>query len=201
MNLAFDIFQGIGLAAAVGVRPFMPALLVGVLGTEDVQIDFKGTDFAFLQRTPWLLAMVVCAIALAYLERRVGPPRMEKRSAVVAVGAIGVAMGALLFAGALSQAHHLHSFASAWPGFLAGVACALVGVAATRPLLTRVRARLDSEAAGAVSVYAEGFAVLVAVLSVVAPPVGVIALLALLWMVAASRRRSGQKYAGLRILR
>lgn len=201
MNLVFDIFQGIGIAAAVGVRPFLPALLVGVLGTENVEIAFKGTDFSFLQRTPWLLAMVVCAIALAYLERRVGPPRMEKRSAVLAVGAIGVAMGALLFAGALAQGHHLHSFGSAWPGYPAGMACALIGVAATRPLLTRVRARLDAQAAGAVTLYAEGFAILVAVLSVVAPPVGVIALLALLWMVAAGRRRSGQKYAGLRVLR
>ncbi len=201
MHLVFDIFQGMGIAAAVGVRPFLPALLVGVLGTEDLQIDFKGTDFSFLQHTPWLLAMVVCAIVLAYLERRLGPPRMEKRSAVWAVGAIGLAMGALLFAGALAQAHHLHSFATAWPGYPAGVACALVGVAATRPLLTRVRARLDPQAAGAVTLYAEGFAIVIAILSVVAPPVGVIALAGLLWMVAAARRRSGQKYAGLRILR
>jgi hypothetical protein len=201
MHLVFDIFQGIGIAAAVGVRPFLPALLVGVLGTEDVQIDFKGTDFSFLQRTPWLLAMVVCAIVLAYLERRLGPPRMERRSAVLAVGAIGLAMGALLFAGALSQAHRLHTFSSAWPGYPAGIACALVGVAATRPLLARVRARLDAQAAGAVTLYAEAFAVVVAVLSVVAPPAGVVALLALLWLVAAGRRRSGQKYAGLRILR
>jgi hypothetical protein len=35
----------------------------------------------------------------------------------------------------------------------------------------------------------------------VAPPLGVVALLALLWLVVAARRRSGQKYAGLRILR
>ncbi len=200
MHLAFDIFQGIGVAAAVGVRPFMPALLVGVLATEDVQIRFRG-DFAFLHQTPWLLAMVVCAIVLAYLERRLGRPRMDSRTAVMAVGAIGLALGALLFAGALSQAHDHRSFATAWPGYPAGVACAIVGLAATRPLFARVRARLDAQAAGAVTLYAEAFAVVVAVLSVVAPPLGVVALLALLWMVFAARRRSGQKYAGLRILR
>jgi len=38
-------------------------------------------------------------------------------------------------------------------------------------------------------------------LSVVAPPFGVILLLALLWLLVAGRGREQQKYAGLRILR
>ncbi len=201
MHLLFDIFQGMGIAAAVGVRPFLPTLLVGVLATEDVQIQFKGSDFSFLQGTPWLLAIVVCAILLAYLERRLGPPRMDGRSALVVVGAVGLGLGAILFAGALAQAHHHRTFATAWPGYPAGIACALVGVVATRPLFARVRARLDGQAASAVTLYAEGIAVVVAVLSVVAPPVGVIAVAGLIGLVVTGRRRSGQKYAGLRILR
>jgi hypothetical protein len=44
-------------------------------------------------------------------------------------------------------------------------------------------------------------AVLGAVLSVVAPPVGVILVAALLWLLVAGRGRGDQKYAGLRILR
>jgi hypothetical protein len=200
VHLLFDIFQGIGIAAAVGVRPFLPVLLVGVLAVEHVQIGFRG-DFHFLQGTPWLLAMVVCAIVLAYLERRLGPPRMDKRSAVLAVGAIGLGLGAIMFAGALSQAHHHRTFSSAWPGYPAGIACALVGVAATRPLFARVRARLEAQAASAVTLYAEAIAMVVAVLSAVAPPAGVVALIALLWMLASGRRRGAQKYAGLRILR
>jgi hypothetical protein len=35
----------------------------------------------------------------------------------------------------------------------------------------------------------------------VAPPVGVIAILLLAWLLVATRRRQDQKYAGLRILR
>jgi hypothetical protein len=35
----------------------------------------------------------------------------------------------------------------------------------------------------------------------VAPPIGVILLLALLWLLVAGRGREQQKYAGLRILR
>jgi hypothetical protein len=36
---------------------------------------------------------------------------------------------------------------------------------------------------------------------VVAPPVGVVALVGLAWLLFAGRRRDKQKYAGLRILR
>jgi protein-S-isoprenylcysteine O-methyltransferase Ste14 len=49
--------------------------------------------------------------------------------------------------------------------------------------------------------YAEGGAVLLGVLTVLAPPIGVIAVLLLAWLLLAGRRREGQKYAGLRILR
>jgi hypothetical protein len=50
-------------------------------------------------------------------------------------------------------------------------------------------------------VLADGCALLIAVLSVVAPPVGVVALLWLLWLLWQGRGRGEQKYAGLRILR
>ena len=36
--------QGIGLALAVGLRPFLPALLAGALARGDVGVDFDGTD-------------------------------------------------------------------------------------------------------------------------------------------------------------
>jgi hypothetical protein len=64
-----------------------------------------------------------------------------------------------------------------------------------------VRARLDAEAAGALPLLAEGAAALAAGLSVVAPPVGVIVLGLLVWLLIAGRQRGEQKYAGLRILR
>jgi hypothetical protein len=64
-----------------------------------------------------------------------------------------------------------------------------------------VRARLDASAVGALPLFVEGAALLLAALSIVAPPVGPIALALLLWLLFAGRRREGQKYAGLRILR
>jgi len=79
--------------------------------------------------------------------------------------------------------------------------CAAVGIAATAPLFARVRARLDAEAAAALPLLAEGAAALAAGLSVIAPPIGIIVLGGLVWLLLAGRGRSDQKYAGLRILR
>ena len=87
-----------------------------------------------------------------------------------------------------------------WPGLIGGVICAAIGVAATGPLLRRVRGRLDEGAASLLPILAEGAALLIAVLSVIAPPVGVIALAGLLWLLFSGRGRDDQKYAGLRIL-
>jgi hypothetical protein len=195
VHLAFDIFQGIGVAAAIGIRPFLPALATGALAAGDVELHFDHTDFSFLQSAPFLLAMAVCAIALAVLERRAGPEGLERGIPGLILAAVSVALGALFFAGSLARGHY-----AVWPGIVAGILCALVGIAASRPLLARARARLGEDVS-LLPLFAEGSAVLIAVLSVVAPPVGLIALLLLLWVLWAGRRREGQKYAGLRILR
>ena len=195
MHVAFDIFQGMGLAAAAGIRPFLPPLVAGALAAGNIQIDFTGTDYSFLEGTPFLLAMLVASCLLAVAEWR-WRSAADRRPAVIAILVVSLAIGAILFAGALSQDEHTN-----WPGLLAGVACAAVGAAATVPLLRRVRDRLDAEAAGATALYADGAAIVVSGLSVLAPPIGLIALLALLWLLVSGRRRRPQKYAGLRILR
>jgi hypothetical protein len=192
VHLFFDICTGMGVAGAVGVRPFLPALVAGGLAAANVEIHFNSTDFFFLQSAPFLLGMAVGAIVLALIERR----RIESQALTVVLAVISAALGALWFAGALDHNHYTD-----WPGLIAGVICAVIGILATRPLLLRVRARLDPEAAAAVPLYAEGFGVVLAVLSVVAPPVGLVGLLFLLWLLIAGRRRADQKYAGLRILR
>jgi hypothetical protein len=194
VHLAFDIFQGIGVAAALGIRPFLPALAAGALASGDAQIHFDHTDFSFLQSAPFLLAMAVCAIALAVVERR-APERLERGVGAVVLAAASLALGALFFAASLSRGHY-----TVWPGIVGGVLCALVGIAASRPLLARARIRLADDVS-LLPVFAEGSALLIAVVSIVAPPVGPIALVLLLWLLLAGRRREGQKYAGLRILR
>jgi uncharacterized membrane protein YgdD (TMEM256/DUF423 family) len=196
VHLVFDIFQGIGVAAAVGIRPFLPALAVGALAAGGIQIDFAHTDFSFLQSAPFLLGMVVGTALLALAERRLGDERIERGPMALIIAGVALALGALLFAGSLSRGHY-----AVWPGLIGGVICAAVGVLATRPLLTRVRARLDQESRAALPLFAEAAAAVGAVLSVLLPPVGVIVLALLLWLLLAGRGRDEQKYAGLRILR
>jgi hypothetical protein len=196
MHLAFDIFQGLGISAAVGIRPFLPALVVGALAAGGVQISFAHTDFAFLQEAPFLFAMAVGALALLVLERSLARYEGSRRPLLLAVVGLALAIGALEFAGALAQRHY-----TIVGGVIAGVACAALGVAASRPFLSRVRSRLDEDAAAALPLFAEGAAVLFAALSAIAPPVGVIVVVVLVWLLVASRRREGQKFAGLRILR
>ncbi len=62
MHLVFDILTGIGVAAAVGIRPFLAALVVGILAAANVEIHFNGTTYSFLQRWPFLLALVVARV-------------------------------------------------------------------------------------------------------------------------------------------
>ncbi len=196
MHLVFDIFQGIGIAAAVGIRPFLPALVAGGFAAGNVEIHFSHTDYSFLQGGPFLLALAALAVVLALAERRLSARRVEAGPGALLLGATSVVLGALFFAGSLGRGHY-----AVWPGFIGGAVCAGVGILATRPLFGRVRARLDDSAAAAVPLYAEALGVLLAALSVIAPPVGVIGLALLLWLLIGGRRRDGQKYAGLRILR
>jgi uncharacterized membrane protein YgdD (TMEM256/DUF423 family) len=196
VHLVFDIFQGIGVAAAVGIRPFLPGLVVGALGAGDVQIDFAHSSFSFLQKAPFLLVMVLGAILLAGLERRVSRERLERGPLALTIAGAALAVGALLFAGSLSRGGY-----AVWPGIVGGIVCAGVGVLATAPLLARVRGRLDAESAGFLPLFTEAGALLAAVLSVLLPPVGLIVLALLVWLLIAGRGRDEEKYAGLRILR
>jgi hypothetical protein len=196
MHLVFDIFQGIGVAAAIGIRPFLPSLVVGVLAAADIQIDFAHSSYSFLQGALFLLIMVIGVVLLALTERRAFREALENRFVAYVLAGFSLALGALFFAGSLDRGHYAY-----WPGLVGGVVCAGIGVLATQPLLARVRARLDEEAASALPFVSEGGAAIAAALSVVAPPVGVVVLGLLLWLLIAGRGRGEQKYAGLRILR
>jgi hypothetical protein len=191
VKLLLDILQGMGVSAAAGLRPFLPTLLVGALAADDLGVDFDGTDFAFLE-SPWfLLAIVVALVATTLLRSRFETPAGE-----AALSGVGLGLGALLFAGTLDDRH-----ATWWPGILAGLVCAFIAQQGARSLLTRTRARLDREAAGALFLYAEAVALLTAGLSVLIPPISVLAIAFFIWLRLGGRRREGEKYAGLRILR
>jgi chromate transport protein ChrA len=191
VKLLLDILQGMGVSAAVGVRPFLPTLLVGALAADDLGVNFDGTDFAFLE-SPWFLLAIAVALVVTTLLRT----RFENPTGEAVLSGIGLGLGALLFAGTLAD--HRSTW---WPGIIGGLLCAFIAQQGTRSLLTRTRARLDAEAAGTLFLYAEAAALVIAGLSVLVPPVSILVIAFFLWLRFGGRRREGEKYAGLRILK
>jgi hypothetical protein len=191
MKLLIDILQGIGLAAAAGMRPFLPTLVAGAFATADVGVDYDHTAFSFLESPVFLIAVAVVMVVSFVLRGR-----LETPAGTAALQGISIGLGALLFAATLDDRHAVW-----WPGLIGGLLVAGLAAAAVRDLFARVRGRLDREAATALPIYAEGVATVLAALSILVPPVSVIAVGFLVWLLAGGRRREGEKYAGLRILR
>ena len=191
MDFALDLLQGLGIAAAVGIRPFLPVLLVGALARGDLGIDFDGTSFAFLE-APWFLLVILVLVALDYVRER----RTAQLDVVWLLLAIAVVLGALQGAGSLADDDN-----PIVPGIVGGALAATLGFYAALTLFTRVRRRLDPESQAVLPLYGEAAALLGAGLSVLFPPLAILVIAALAWLLLGSRRRAGEKYAGLRILR
>jgi hypothetical protein len=217
ISLFLDIGQGAGLAGATGIRPFLPPLVAGALARGDAGVDFERTDYAFLE-SPAFLAAVLGLAVIAYAagrargeyERSDPDPAAAERATVerpasplasagplaLALAALSVALGALLFAGSLADGGH-----AGWPGLVAGAACAVLGYAAGAAVFGRARRRLDRSAAALLPVWADAAALAIAAASVLLPPLGIVALVVLAWPLFVSRREGSRKYAGLRVLR
>jgi uncharacterized protein DUF4126 len=206
----FYIGLGLGLAAACGVRPFLPVLLAGALGSAGaLGVSFAHGRFDFLQSTWWLLVVAV-AFVLAYAvqlllglaptldpgtERSQGGRGSEPFAA--ALSGVGYGTGALLFAGTLAAHGDLW-----WPGLLGGLAAAGLAQRAVAPVIARARAQLaDREAREAVTVYLDAVSLLFAALVALLHPLGYVVAGLLAWLLLRGRARAGAKYAGLRILR
>jgi Domain of unknown function (DUF4126) len=196
MDFTLDLLQGAGLAAAIGIRPFLPVLLAGALAASDTGLDFSGTDFSFLEAWPFLLAVLVLVAALDIVGRRAGRDAVDRPPLLYALAGVALALGALVAAGSVADRSD-----EWWAGAIVGLACAALGFQATRSLFSRVRRRLDDQAASALPVYAEGAALGAAALSILFPPLALLVIGALIWLLTGGRRRAGEKYAGLRILR
>jgi uncharacterized membrane protein len=191
MKLILDLLQGAGVASAPGVRPFLPPLLYGLLATDDLGVDFDGTAFSFLE-APWFLVLLGVLLVVTVLVRS----RFESGPGERVLVAAAVVLGALQGAGTLDD-----RFDVWWPGLILGAVFAALGARVASDLLARVRRRLDAEAAGALFLYAEAFALALVGLSVLFPPLALLGIGLLVFLLLGGRRREGEKYAGLRILR
>jgi Na+-translocating ferredoxin:NAD+ oxidoreductase RnfA subunit len=194
VDFALDLLQGAGIAAAIGIRPFLPVLLTGALASSDVGLDFDGTSFEFLETWQFLLGVLVLVAASDFAVRRRAD--LDRGAFMWLLLAISAALGALVAAGSLAD----HDYTIV-PGIIAGIACAALGFFAARSLFGRVRRRLDPEAQSVLPLYGEGAAVGAAGLSILFPPLAILIIAGLAWLLVGGRRRAGEKYAGLRILR
>lgn len=192
----FYIGLGLGLAAACGLRPYLPALLAGALGSGGaLGVGFTG-HFHFLQGGWWLIAVTLVFINSYLLQLRLGQERFQA-VAQPAIVAQAVAVGALLFAGTLAA--HGDPW---WPGLIGGFLAAGLAARASGPVIVRARGRLPDRAAReAVTVYLDAASLLLAALVALVHPLGYVAVALLAWFLWRGRARSGDdRYAGLRIL-
>jgi hypothetical protein len=205
-GLVFYVGLGLGLAAACGMRPFLPLLLAGALASSGaLGVSFAQGAFTFLESDWWLLAVAV-AFVLAYAAQallRLAPTidsteRSTRPDPLAAsLAGIGLAGGALLFAGTLAA----HGDAS-WPGILGGFFAAALAQRASGPVIARARKRLpDRGAREALTLYLDSAALLLAALVALLHPLGYVAVASLAWFAWRMRARSDEKHAGLRILR
>jgi hypothetical protein len=205
-GIVFYIGLGAGLAAACGLRPFLPVLLAGALASAHaLGVSFSHDPFRFLQADWWLLAVAV-ALVLAYAAQLAlglapvfDPSDRAQRSAPLAATLAGVSfgVGALLFAGTLAA--HRDAW---WPGLIGGLLAVGLAQRSTWPVIVRARARLaDRSAREALSVYVDAAALLAAALVALLHPLGYVLLALLAWFAWRGRARADEKHAGLRILR
>lgn len=205
-GIFFYIGLGAGLAAACGLRPFLPVLLAGALASSSaLGVSFAHSSFRFLYADWWLLAAAV-ALVLSYalqillgLSPVIDPRDRKQRNDPLAASltGLGFGAGAALFGGTLA-AHG----DSPWPGLLGGILVVGLAQRATWPVIVRARARLsDRGAREALTIYMDAAALLLAALTAALHPLGYVALAALAWFAWRGRGRGDEKYAGLRVLR
>jgi hypothetical protein len=193
VDLFLAISQGIGLALAAGIRPFLPPLLAGAFARADAGVDFSGSDFAFLESIPFLATVLLLTIVAVAIERR-------GHIFTPVAGSLAIALGAVEFAGSLAGEGY-----AGGPGLVAGAVAALIGFLASVTFLSRAQARLAPRSQAAprsyLTLYADAAALVLAALAVLAPPVSYLPLAFCVWLLVGQRRRASRKYEGLRVLR
>ncbi len=118
----------------------------------------------------------------------------------VALAALAVVLGAFLYGFSLTEADADHP---AWPGWVIGAPVAALAYFTLRDVASVAGQRAGEGGAGGVAFLIAAFAVALAGISLLGPAayIGVVALLAIIYLAFARKKRSAEKHAGLRSLR
>jgi hypothetical protein len=140
--------------------------------------------------------MLVGLVVFDVVRRRAGDDRLDSGPGRTVLAVVAVAVAGLLGAGSLADRDHPVA-----AGAAVAVACAVLALLAVPPLFARVRGRLDAGAASLLPLYREAIGLVAAGLSVLFPPLALVVVVGLAFLLTGGKRRQGEKYAGLRILR
>ena len=191
VDLFLAICQGLGLALATGAGGLLVPLLVAVLARAELGMKLDGSGWEFVGEI-WFIALLFALNVLAFLARGREAARTPMLAALVALGAV-------LFAASLAEQGY-----AAWPGLIAGALAALLAARLAAEVLAGAAHRAGEEGtvdADGLVLLAAGAGMVLAVLSLLVPPVSLLALAALLALGASRRRRADRKHEGLRVLR
>lgn len=194
MDLFLAICQAAGLGLAVGIGGPLAALFIVVMASLEAGIDVTGTDFEFLGE-PWFATAIFAVNVLVYLTRR---SELSLRLPLIVFAA---AFGAV--AGGASLAEEGEAMAI---GLVVGAVVAAATAVVAGDVLAGAQRRSRSAGEGDDTAVTLGliFAVAgigAAALALFVPPAAIALLIALVVLASGRRRRAGEKYEGLRILR
>jgi hypothetical protein len=196
MDLFLAICQGLGLALAVGIGGPLAALFISMMAALGSGIHPDATDYDFVDAT-WFLVTLLAIVVVFMLARSRNVLRWPQVAVLAAIGAV-------VFAASLAEEGE-----TAGPGLILGaVATAFAATIAWSILAGAIRraqgnepGSREADAANTMIVAFAGAGIVLAALSLFLPPVSLVALAALAWLALTRRRRAGEKYEGLRILR
>ena len=196
MDLLLAICQAIGLALAVGVGGPIAALFITAMAGLNAGIDTRGTDFEFLGSNGFLVAIFVVNVGAYFLARSEGPRRVPQ---VIFAGIFGAIAG-----GASLAAEGESAVVGIVLGLLVGAGSALIAtdvLIGARRRAERASLEKDPVAGNALEGMFALAGIVIALLALFLPPLSLLGLVALGVLAAGRRRRAGEKYEGLRVLR
>lgn len=196
MDLFMAICQGLGLALAVGIGGPLVGLFVGAMAALEAGMDPSGSSFEFVTAT-WFLVLMLLLVVVGILSRT---REILRLPSLLAIGGIG----AVVFAASLAEGGYAW-----WPGLIAGALVAVPAAIIANDILGGAIERAAGADPGTPAADAANMMIIVFVttgivlagLSLFAPPASIPFAVAVAYLAITRRRKADEKYEGLRVLR